>query len=153
MDNFMKIAVDSARNGMINNEGGPFGCVIVDKSGNVISSGNNRVLIDVDPTAHAEIVAIRNASKKLNTYDLSNLILYSSCKPCPMCLSAIIWSNIKQVYYGCDSEDAASIGFRDDLIYNYFFNKSDDILSMSHLCNSECISLFEEYKKLNKTIY
>ena len=94
MNKYMKQARENAKIGMKNKEGGPFGAVIVDKSGNVIANGNNRVIKENDPTQHAEIVAIRNACKKLNTYDLSNYILYSSCEPCPMCLSAIIWSNI-----------------------------------------------------------
>ena len=115
MDKFMKIAKENAENGIANKEGGPFGAVIVDKSGNIISNGNNKVLKNNDPTAHAEIVAIREACKKLNTYDLSEYILYTSCEPCPMCLSAIIWANIKEVYYGCTKEDAGSIGFRDDI--------------------------------------
>ena len=91
MDKFMKEAKELAEKGMENNEGGPFGAVIVDKEGNIIAEGNNKVLKTKDPTAHAEITAIREACKKLNTYDLSEYILYTSCEPCPMCLSAIIW--------------------------------------------------------------
>ena len=109
MNKFMKIAKERSINGCRNHEGGPFGAVIVDKEGNVIAEGNNRVLCDLDPTAHAEVTTIREACKKLRTYDLSNYILYTSCEPCPMCLSAIIWSNIKEVYYGCTKEDAGNI--------------------------------------------
>ncbi len=90
MNKYMKIAKENADNGIKNKEGGPFGAVITDKEGNIIANGNNRVLKNNDPTAHAEVVAIREACKKLNTYDLSNCILYTSCEPCPMCLSAII---------------------------------------------------------------
>ena len=95
MNKYMEIAKKSAKQGFKSNEGGPFGAVIVDANENIISTGNNKVLKNNDPTAHAEIVAIRNACKKLQTYDLSNYILYTSCEPCPMCLSAIIWANIK----------------------------------------------------------
>ena len=98
MNKFMKIAKENAHKGCTCGEGGPFGAVIVDNNGNIIANGNNKVLINNDPTAHAEVVAIRNACQKLNTYDLSNYILYTSCEPCPMCLSAIICSNIKEVY-------------------------------------------------------
>ena len=119
MDYYMNIAKENAIKGVELGEGGPFGAVIVNKDGNIISNGNNKVLKENDPTAHAEIVAIRKACKKLNTYDLSEYILYTNCEPCPMCLSAIIWANIKQVYYACTKEDAGEIGFRDDIIYDY----------------------------------
>ena len=153
MNKFMKIAKESAENGMILNEGGPFGAVITDKDSNIISVGNNQVLKNNDPTAHAEVIAIRNACKKLNTYDLSNCILYTSCEPCPMCLSAIIWANIKEVYYGCTKEDAGSIGFRDDIIYDYLKGKNKNLISMKKLDREECIKTFEKYKKDNGTIY
>ena len=98
MNDFMKLAKENAEKGIEKGEGGPFGAVIVDKFGNIIANGNNKVLKEKDPTAHAEIVAIREATKKLNTYDLSEYILYTSAEPCPMCLSTIIWENIKTVY-------------------------------------------------------
>ena len=153
MDKFMKIAKENAENGIANKEGGPFGAVIVNKSGNIISNGNNKVLKNNDPTAHAEIVAIREACKKLNTYDLSEYILYTSCEPCPMCLSAIIWANIKEVYYGCTKEDAGSIGFRDDIIYDYLKGKNENLINMKKLDREECIKTFEKYKNNNGTIY
>ena len=153
MDKFMKIAKENAENGIANKEGGPFGAVIVDKSGNIIANGNNKVLKNNDPTAHAEIVAIREACRKLNTYDLSEYILYTSCEPCPMCLSAIIWANIKEVYYACTKEDAGSIGFRDDIIYDYLKEKNKNLISMKKLDREECIKTFEKYKKDNGTIY
>ena len=153
MDKFMKIAKENAENGIANKEGGPFGAVIVDKSGNIIANGNNKVLKNNDPTAHAEIVAIREACRKLNTYDLSEYILYTSCEPCPMCLSAIIWANIKEVYYGCTKEDAGSIGFRDDIIYDYLKEKNKNLISMKKLDREECIKTLKKYKKDNGTIY
>lgn len=153
MNEYMKIAKEKAQKGISENEGGPFGAVITDKNGNIISSGNNQVLKNNDPTAHAEIVAIRDACAKLNTYDLSNYILYTSCEPCPMCLSAIIWSNIKEIYYACTRDDAASIGFRDDLIYEYLKGNHKEILELHQIDREDCIDIFEQYMKDNKKIY
>ena len=153
MNKFMNIAKQEAFEGYTNNEGGPFGAIIVDKDGNIISKGHNKVLKNNDPTAHAEIVAIRTACEKLKTYDLSNYILYTSCEPCPMCLSAIIWSNIKEVYYACTKNDAASIGFRDDAIYEYLKGKNKDLISLVQMDRDECVELFENSKKQNKVIY
>lgn len=153
MNKYMEIAKQVANNGFNNNEGGPFGAVITDKDGNIIATGNNQVLKNNDPTAHAEVMAIRNACAKLNTYDLSSYILYTSCEPCPMCLSAIIWANIKDIYYACTRTDAAEIGFRDDLIYEYLYGNNKDLISLKQIDRDECINLFEEYKKQNKTIY
>ena len=114
---FMKEAIKLSHEGMIANEGGPFGAVIV-RNGKIIGRGSNRVTITNDPTAHAEIVAIRDACKKLNTFDLQGCIIYTSCEPCPMCLSAIYWARIKEIYYGADRIDAANIGFDDNSIYD-----------------------------------
>ena len=115
-DFFMQKAIElSIKN--IHNNGGPFGCVIV-KNNKIISEGVNGVTQNNDPTAHAEIVAIRNACKKLNTFDLSGCELYTSCEPCPMCLSAIYWSHIDLVYYGNSRENAAEIQFDDKFIYD-----------------------------------
>lgn len=153
MNEYMKIAKEIAENGMNHDEGGPFGAIITDKEGNIIAKGNNQVLKNNDPTAHAEVVAIRNACSKLNTYDLSEYILYTSCEPCPMCLSAIIWSNIKEVYYACRKNDAAGIGFRDDMIYEYLKGNNTDLINLKQIDRDECIELFEKYKKQGKTIY
>ena len=153
MNTFMEIAKNAAENGINANEGGPFGAVITDKDGNIIATGNNQVLKNNDPTAHAEVTAIRNACKALNTYDLSDYILYTSCEPCPMCLSAIIWSNIKEIYYACTREDAANIGFRDDLIYEYLKGNNTDLISLKQIDRDECIDIFEKYQNENKTIY
>lgn len=153
MDSYMKLAKEQAEYGLAHNEGGPFGAVITDSEGNIISVANNQVLKNNDPTAHAEIQAIREACRKLRTYDLSNCILYTSCEPCPMCLSAIIWANISKIYYGCDKKDAANIGFRDDMIYEYFDGKNESILNSTQMDRDECIKLFEKYKEDNGTIY
>ena len=153
MDKYMKIAKENARKGMEAKEGGPFGAVIIDKDGNIIANGNNRVIKEKDPTQHAEIVAIREACKKLNTYDLSECILYTSCEPCPMCLSAIIWANIKTVYYGCTKQDAGEIGFRDDMIYDFLKGKNTELLNLKQLDRDECIKVMEDYKKSDGIIY
>lgn len=149
----MKLGIDKARETMNKNYGGPFGAVIV-KDNNIIAVSSNSVLKDNDPTAHAEINAIREACQKLNTYDLKGCTLYATGYPCPMCLSAIIWSNIKKVYYGTNLKDAEKIGFRDDCIYN-FINKTKDnnILELENINREECLKLFEEYKNSQKTIY
>ena len=153
MNKYMKIAKENAEKGIKNKDGGPFGAVILDKDGNIIANGNNKVLKTNDPTAHAEVVAIREACKKLNTYDLSDCTLYTSCEPCPMCLSAIIWSNIKDVYYGCTKEDAGNIGFRDDVIYDYLKGKNRDLIHLNCLDREECIKVFKKYQEENGTIY
>ncbi len=153
MDKYMEIANNCARTGSQKGEGGPFGAVIIDKEGNIIAKGNNMVLANNDPTAHAEISVIREACKKLETYDLSGYILYTSCEPCPMCLSAIIWANIKEVYYACTRADAGNIGFRDDIIYDYLEGRYKDLITLNQINRDECVSLFKEYQENNKTIY
>ena len=153
MNKFMQKAKNNAQEGISKKEGGPFGAIIVDKEGNIISNGNNKVIKNTDQTAHAEIIAIREACKKLKTYDLSEYTLYTSCEPCPMCLSAIIWANIKQVYYGCTKKDAGEIGFRDDMIYEYLKGKNKDLIKLEELDREDCLEVFKKYKEENGTIY
>lgn len=153
MNRYMEIANQNAKNGIKNKEGGPFGAVITDKDGKIIANGNNKVLKNNDPTAHAEIIAIRNACEKLGTYDLSDCILYTSCEPCPMCLSAAIWANIKKIYYGCTKEDANSIGFRDDIIYDFLKGENENLVSLENIDRDECIKVFEKYNKESGVIY
>ena len=143
--NYMDLAIMEARKGISNGEGGPFGAVII-KDGEVISSAHNTVLKDKDATCHAEVNAIRLASKKLGTHDLSGCTLYTTSEPCPMCLSAVIWSNIKTIYYGSNRKDVANIGFRDDFIYNYFNNNEMNILNIRELNREDCKKVLEEYK-------
>ena len=114
---FMNEAVNAAIKGMNANEGGPFGCVVV-KNGKIVGRGNNMVTSTNDPTAHAEVTAIRNACKNLNSFQLDSCIIYTSCEPCPMCLGAIYWARPLKVYYGSSQEDAADIGFDDQFIYD-----------------------------------
>lgn len=152
MDKYMKIASDLSFENLRTNYGGPFGACII-KDGIIVGKGSNHVLKDNDPTAHAEVVAIRDACKNLNTYDLSDCVLYTSCYPCPMCLSAIVWSNIKKVYYGNTKEDAASIGFRDDDIYK-FIRGDGELIDLEQLDRSFTIKAFDEFSsKKDKTIY
>ncbi len=115
-ENFMREAIRLAEDGMRHNRGGPFGCVVV-RRGEIVGRGNNRVTSTNDPTAHAEVTAIRDACKELGTFQLTDCELYTSCEPCPMCLSAIYWARIPVVYYGNTRKDAAAIGFDDDFIY------------------------------------
>ena len=158
MEKFMEMANLMARQNILTNHGGPFGAVVV-KDGFVVGVGNNHVLENNDPTAHAEVMAIRNACKNLNTYDLSGCILITSCYPCPMCLSAIMWSNIKKVYYGNTKEDAADIGFRDDFIYSFLDSLSKgepdrEVLSLVQMDRDKTIEVFNEFSnKDDKTIY
>ena len=158
MNKFMRMAINEAKKGIKNGHGGPFGAVVV-KNGKIIGKGINMVLKNNDPTAHAEVVAIRNACKHLGTYDLSNCEIYTSCYPCPMCLSAIIWANIKVVYYGNTKEDAEDIGFRDDFIYEYIDkladNKKDSsVLKLKCINREEAIKVFDRFKEdKNRIIY
>ena len=131
----------------IDNGGGPFGAVIV-KEGKIISSGVNRVTTNTDPTAHAEITAIRKASKKLGTFDLSGCEMYSSCEPCPMCLGAIYWAHLDKLYYGNTKIDAKNIGFDDSFIYDEIDLKPESRkLKSTQLLSDEAIVAFEAWKK------
>jgi tRNA(Arg) A34 adenosine deaminase TadA len=116
VDHFMHEAIKLADEGMQSGRGGPFGAVIV-RHGEIVGRGNNRVTSTNDPTAHAEVTAIRDACANLKTFQLTDCELYTSCEPCPMCLSAIYWARIPTVYYGNTRADAAAIGFDDDFIY------------------------------------
>ena len=153
MNEYMKIAKELAEDNLKTNVGGPFGACVV-QNGKIIGKGSNHVLSNNDPTAHAEIMAIRDACKTINSYDLSGCELYTSCFPCPMCLSAIIWSNIKIVYYGNTKEDAANIGFRDEYIYNYIKNNDSSTLKLQCINREETIKTFNKFREKNdKIIY
>lgn len=148
--NFMHLAIKSAYEGIKNKEGGPFGCCIINKKKEILAITHNQVLLN-DPTAHAEIQAIRQAALKINNFDLTDCILYTTCEPCPMCLFAIMWANIKEVYYGCDRKDAREIGFRDDEFYNML--NENKKLKLTQTNHDDCLRLFKEYKNMNGTIY
>lgn len=151
----MQLAIEESKANITNNykNGGPFGAVIV-KNGKIIASAHNTVIESADATAHAEINAIRQASKILNTNDLSGCTLYTSAEPCPMCLSAIIWANIKDVYYANTRKDADNIGFRDDVIYEYINGENQNILNKHHIESEEALEVFNNFEKMDeKNIY
>ncbi|MBO3115709.1 nucleoside deaminase [Winogradskyella sp. DF17] len=116
-DKFMRAAIQEAYRGMDNNEGGPFGCIVV-KNGKIVGRGNNKVTSTNDPTAHAEVIAIRDACKTLNSFQLEDCDIYTTCEPCPMCLGAIYWARPNKVYFGSNKQDAALAGFDDAFIYD-----------------------------------
>lgn len=158
MNEFMDVAIDLSDDNFEKKFGGPFGACIV-KDGKIIGKGINQVIKNNDPTAHAEIMAIRDACQKIKSYDLSGCEIYTSCYPCPMCLSAIIWSNMKMVYYGNTKEDAANIGFRDDFIYDYMEKlanniQNNNILNLKSLNREQAIEVFKRYEEeKDKIIY
>jgi len=137
-----------------NGTGGPFGCVIV-KDEKIIAEGSNKVTFSNDPTAHAEIVAIREACIKLNTFNLSRCDIYASCEPCPMCLSAIYWSHIENIYYANTRDDAKKINFDDSLIYSELSKKMEDRkIPIKQLLRDEALKAFEIWdKKKDKIEY
>jgi len=114
-EELMRRAIELSENSVLNG-GGPFGAVIA-KDGEIVAEGSNKVTIDNDPTAHAEVCTIRNACQKLGTFDLSGCVIYTSCEPCPMCFGAIYWAHLDKIYYANDRKDAGKIGFDDDFIY------------------------------------
>ena len=152
-NNFMLKAIELSINS-VNTAGGPFGCVIV-KENKIIAEGSNKVTSSNDPTAHAEVVAIREACKKLNTFNLSGCDLYTSCEPCPMCLSAIYWSHIDKVYYANTRDDAQKINFDDSFIYSEFHKKINQRkIPMLQIIRKEALKAFELWdKKKNKEKY
>ena len=114
-EELMRRAIELSENS-VRNGGGPFGAVIA-KDSEIVAEGSNKVTIDNDPTAHAEVCTIRNACQKLGTFDLSGCVIYTSCEPCPMCFGAIYWAHLDKIYYANDRKDAGKIGFDDDFIY------------------------------------
>ncbi len=153
-EKFMTRAIELARAGMNNNDGGPFGCVVV-KDGEIVGEGNNRVTSTNDPTAHAEVVAIREACKTLDAFQLDGCSIYTSCEPCPMCLGAIYWSRPAHVFYACTREDAAAVGFDDDFIYDEISLPNEDRERvMTNLLRDEGVALFQAWEsKADKVEY
>jgi tRNA(Arg) A34 adenosine deaminase TadA len=149
MGEAIRLANESVRHG-----GGPFGAVIV-KDGKIIAGSSNSVTIDNDPTAHAEVNAIREACRKLGTFDLTGCRIYTSCEPCPMCLGAIYWAHIDKIYYANDRRDAADIGFDDDFIYQEIALKPTERTKPSEiLLREEAIEAFKQWEaKADKTEY
>ena len=150
---FMKRAIELSLES-VNKSGGPFGCIIV-KENKIVAEGSNKVTSSNDPTAHGEIVAIREACKNLNTFTLAGCELYSSCEPCPMCLSAIYWARIGKIYYANTRDDAKKIDFDDSLIYSEFNkNINERKIPMVQIMTDEALIAFELWdKKKDKVKY
>lgn len=146
----MKEAISEAKKGILNCEGGPFGAVIV-KDDKIIARGHNQVVKNNDPTCHGEIMAIREACKQLGTFDLSGCEIYTTGYPCPMCLGAIRWANIKTIYYGCNIDDTETIGFRDKQFYE---DSECNALTIQEDDREACLALYKEYSNIdNKKQY
>jgi len=150
----MQRAIELAENGMKEGYGGPFGAVVV-KDGKIIGEGYNSVIHSKDPTAHAEVLAIRDACKNLETFELKDCIIYTSCEPCPMCLGAIYWARLKKVVYACKKEDAAQISFDDD---DFYGEMAKDMkhrrIDFEELMRGKALPLFKIWReKTDKTNY
>lgn len=153
-ENFMQHAIELSAKGISSNEGGPFGCIIV-KGEEIVGKGNNRVTSSNDPTAHAEVVAIRDACKNLNTFQLEDCEIYTSCEPCPMCMGAIYWARPKKVYFANNRTDAAEIGFDDSMIYEELTcDHAARKIPIISLGRDEAQKVFEQWKnKADKIAY
>ncbi len=151
---YMQIAFEQAFNGVRDNLGGPFGAVVV-QNDEIIGKGCNMVASTNDPSAHAEIVAIREACTKVSSFHLDNAVIYATCEPCPMCLSAIYWANIKKIYYCSDRVDAEKIGFSDKFIYDEFSkNIEDRSIKIERMVLPYSVELFDEWvKKTDRVQY
>ncbi|OQP52726.1 nucleoside deaminase [Niastella populi] len=144
---FMQAALDLARKGMNSGIGGPFGCIIV-KGDTIVGKGCNSVSSTNDPTAHAEVVAIRDACNNLQTFQLTDCEIYTSCEPCPMCMGAIYWARPKKVYFGATRHDAADAGFDDSLIYRELTSPLHDrLIEMVSLGNESAVKVFDEWRE------
>ena len=143
---FMQMAIDASIQN-VKNGGGPFGAVIV-RNGQVIATGVNRVTASNDPTAHAEVSAIRSACAQLGTFHLQDCVIYTSCEPCPMCLSAIYWSGITRIYYGNTAQDADDIGFSDKFIYDELATPmSQRSIPVQNIMRDEALSAFRAWEE------
>lgn len=151
---FMMRAIELSKNGLESGQGGPFGCVIV-KDGKIIGEGNNQVTSTNDPTAHAEMVAIRNACKNINSFQLEGCEIYTSCEPCPMCIGAIYWARPDKIYFANNRSDAADIGFDDAFIYDEIGeNLENRKIIMESLGRIEALEIFKQWKlKTDKIEY
>ena len=151
-DFFLREAIQLAREGMTTDQGGPFGCVIV-RDGRVVGKGCNQVTSTNDPTAHAEVVAIRDACQNLGTFQLDGCTLYASCEPCPMCLGAIYWARPSRIVYGAFHSDAAGAGFDDQFIYEELDKPREQRqIPMHQLLRDEANAVFREWVALEKRI-
>ncbi|MCX7748381.1 MAG: nucleoside deaminase [Clostridia bacterium] len=152
MNQYMCIALKEAIKGVEVGDGGPFGAVIV-KDGEIISKAHNKVVKTNDPTAHAEVLAIREASRKLGRFDLSDCEIFSSCEPCPMCFAAIHWAKIKKLYFGCTREDASKIGFDDKFIYDVIMGTVEEKqVELREIDRDECLKAFLKWDEKNDKV-
>ncbi|HEY5406357.1 MAG TPA: nucleoside deaminase [Ginsengibacter sp.] len=153
-EKFMMEAITLSKKAIENNEGGPFGCIVV-KNDKIIGRGNNKVIIENDPTAHAEVMAIRDACKNLGTFQLDDCEIYTSCEPCPMCLGAIYWARPKVIYYANTRNDAASVGFDDSMIYDEIkCDNEERKIPLINLCRNDALTVFKSWADKNdKTLY
>jgi len=151
---YLEEAIRMARLGVEENRGGPFGAIIV-KDGEIIGTGNNGVTSTNDPTAHAEVTAIRHACQQVSDFQLDGATIYSSCEPCPMCLAAIYWARIERVVYACTRDDAANIGFDDAHIYNELpLTNAERSIKIDTMMRDEGLKAFDDWKeKENKVRY
>ncbi|MGB0522483.1 MAG: nucleoside deaminase [Flammeovirgaceae bacterium] len=149
---FLRAAIALAKAGMESGNGGPFGAIVV-RDDQIVGKGNNRVTSSNDPTAHAEVVAIRNACENLGTFQLNDCVIYSSCEPCPMCLGAIYWARPKRLVFASTREDAAAIGFDDDFIYKEIVLPIDQRAIETHQHTvSEATAVFQSWADKNDKI-
>jgi guanine deaminase len=153
-DKYMLEAIALSEKAIDSGEGGPFGCVVV-KDNKIVGRGNNKVILENDPTAHAEVMAIRDACKNLGVFQLSGCEIYTSCEPCPMCLGAIYWARPDVVYYANTHKDAASIGFDDSMIYQEMAKDLNDRkIPLKNICRRDALIIFEKWATdPNKKLY
>ena len=144
MNEHIKAAIDEAMKGVALNHGGPFGAVVV-HNGAVLAAGHNNVVALSDPTAHAEVNAIRAACRKLGRFDLSDCELYTTCEPCPMCYAAAWWARIPTIYYGCSRDDAAAIGFDDAAIYDDLEGVTERQVTMIQIGRESCLEPMQRW--------
>ncbi len=144
---YMNEAIKAALRGLKNNDGGPFGCIIV-KDGEIVGLGNNKVTSTNDPTAHAEVIAIRDACKNLDTFQLDGCTVYTSCEPCPMCLGAIYWARPEKVFYGSNKDDAAAVGFDDEFIYQEIeLAYNERSIPFEQVSRNDALQLFKQWSE------
>ena len=149
----MQRAIELAEKGMNSGAGGPFGAVVVNSDGEIIGEGHNQVTSSNDPTAHAEVVAIRNACKNLNDFQLEGCTIYTSCEPCPMCLGAIYWARPERIIFGCSKKDAAAIGFDDDFIYQEIaVSVSERKIATSQILQEQAIYVFRKWQEMEDKV-
>lgn len=149
MNKYFQLATKATLEGMKRGDGGPFGATIV-RNGEIVAAVGNTMMRDTDPSAHAEMVAVREACKKLNTMDLSDCEIYATCEPCPMCVGVMMWANIKKVYYSNTRDDAAKYGFSDMHLRNYLDGSDKTAFDMEEIGHREdCDHLWQVFQELN----